>query len=201
MGSAKTMNLLAVAHTYRAQGKRVRLLKPRVDERFSERSIVSRSGLQIEADELLAPGTVLDAASYAGLACVLVDEAQFLTPFVVEQLRSLTLNPGVPVICYGLRTDFRGRLFPGSQRLMELADNIEEVKVTCALCEKKATMNMRSIGGRPTREGAQVQLGAEESYAPVCFRCYDERLPMFAAGGSAGVGGAAETGSGGGGSA
>ncbi len=125
---------------------------------------------------------------------MLVDEAQFLTPFVVEQLRALTLS-GVPVICYGLRSDFRGRLFPGSQRLFELADNIEEVKVTCAHCNKKAGFNMRSVNGQPTREGAQVQLGAEEAYAPVCFRCYNERLPLTDA--RAGAEAEAEAGAGG----
>jgi thymidine kinase len=177
MGSAKTLNLLAVAHNYRSQGKRVLLLKPRLDSRFSPAAIVSRAGLEATADLLVSPGDVLDSGAFAGLDCVLVDEAQFLEPALVDQLRALTLTHNVPVICYGLRTDFRTRLFPGSQRLLELADSIEEVKVTCQFCNRKAVYNMRFVNAEPTMLGAQVELGAEERYAATCFRCYSERLP------------------------
>jgi thymidine kinase len=178
MSSAKTLNLLAVAHNYRSQGKRVLLLKPRIDDRFSERAIVSRSGLKAEADVLLDADSVLDPTTFEGLDCVLVDEAQFLSSFLVEQLRALTLTHQVPVICYGLRTDFKTRLFEGSKRLLELADSIEEVKVTCQFCNRKAIYNMRLLGGKATLEGAQVEIGADEKYAPACFRCYNERLPL-----------------------
>jgi thymidine kinase len=177
MGSAKTLNLLAVAHNYRAQGKRVMLLKPRLDDRFGAAHIASRAGLKAEADLLLDAATDLDPKLFDGVDCVLVDEAQFLSPHVIEQLRSLTKTHNVPVICYGLRSDFRTRLFPGSQRLLELADAIEEVKVTCQFCNRKAIYNMRFAGGKPTLSGAQVELGAEESYLPVCFTCWDARLP------------------------
>lgn len=178
MGSAKTMNLLAVAHNYRSQGKRVMLLKPRLDTRFSNRAIVSRSGLSIEADLLLDRASELDPADFEGLACVLVDEAQFLSEAVVEQLRALTLRPGVPVICYGLRTDFQSRLFEGSKRLLELADSIEEVKVTCQFCNRKAILNMRLVDGKATLRGEQIVLGGDESYAPACFACFQERAPL-----------------------
>jgi thymidine kinase len=178
MGSAKTMNLLAVAHNYRSQGKRVMLLKPRLDTRFSSRAIVSRSGLSIEADLLLDRDSTLEPRDFEGLACVLVDEAQFLSEPLVEQLRDLTLRPGVPVICYGLRTDFQSRLFEGSKRLLELADSIEEVKVTCQYCNRKAILNMRLVDGTPTLSGEQILLGGEESYAPACFTCFRERLPL-----------------------
>lgn len=177
MGSAKTMNLLAVAHNYRSQGKRVVLLKPRLDNRFSDRAIVSRSGLSIDADVLLERTTRLEPKDFEGLACVLVDEAQFLSAELIEQLRDLTLRPGVPVICYGLRTDFQSRLFEGSKRLMELADSIEEVKVTCQFCNRKAILNMRFVDGKPTLSGEQIVLGGDESYAPTCFTCFAERLP------------------------
>ena len=103
-----------------------------------------------------------------------VDEAQFLPPAVIEDLRRITVDPGVPVICYGLRTDFRTRLFPAAQRLMELADRIEEVKVTCQYCAKKAICNLRFVNGTPTVRGPQIQLGADEHYAPVCWNHYDE---------------------------
>ena len=174
MDSAKSMNLLAVAHNYRKQGKRVILMKPRLDVRFGSGKISSRSGLEADADLLIDDDTVLDPSEFRGLDCILVDEAQFLPPAMIEDLRRLTVDPGVPVICYGLRTDFRTRLFPAAQRLMELADGIEEVKVTCQYCQKKAICNLRFVNGTPTVVGPQIQLGAEEAYAPVCWAHYDE---------------------------
>jgi thymidine kinase len=174
MDSAKSMNLLAVAHNYRKQGKRVLLVKPRLDDRFGAGKVSSRSGLEAEADLMVDEDTQLDPHDFVGLDCVLVDEAQFLPPSIIEDLRRITVDPGVPVICYGLRTDFRTRLFPGAQRLMELADGIEEVKVTCQYCHKKAICNLRFVNGTPTVVGPQIQLGAEETYAPVCWAHYDE---------------------------
>jgi thymidine kinase len=186
MSSAKTLNLLAVAHNYRSQGKKVLLIKPRLDSRFGVEAIVSRSGLQAEADLLVDADSQLDRGRFEGLDCVLVDEAQFLSPRVVEQLRSITRTHRIPVICYGLRTDFRTGLFAGSQRLLELADSIEEVKVTCQFCNHKAIFNMRIVNGQPTREGAQVVLGADETYVPVCHGCYADRLDIGATPGSPG---------------
>lgn len=178
MDSAKTLNLLAVAHNYRSQGKRVLLLKPRLDDRFGAAAIASRAGLHAEADLLVDPDSTLDPELFAGVDCVLVDEAQFLSAAVIEQLRVLTRD-GPPVICYGLRTDFRTRLFEGSRRLLELADSIEEVKVTCQFCNRKAIFNLRVEGGVAATEGAQIQLGGSESYAPACFNCYNARTRMF----------------------
>lgn len=174
MDSAKSMNLLAVAHNYRKQGKRVLLMKPRLDTRFGAAKISSRSGLEADADVMLDQDSRLDPRDYAGLDCILVDEAQFLAPMIIDDLRRITVEPGVPVICYGLRTDFRTKLFPGAQRLMELADGIEEVKVTCQYCAKKAICNLRFVNGTPTTVGPQIQLGADEQYAPVCWAHYDE---------------------------
>jgi thymidine kinase len=174
MDSAKSMNLLAVAHNYRKQGKKVLLVKPRLDTRFGAAKISSRCGLEADADLMVDEDSVLDPRDFANLDCVLVDEAQFLAPNVIEDLRRITVDPGVPVICYGLRTDFQTKLFPGAQRLMELADRIEEVKVTCQYCAKKAICNLRFVNGSPTVVGPQVQLGADEHYAPVCWAHYDE---------------------------
>src|SRR4051794_22571459 len=174
MDSAKSMNLLAVAHNYRKQGKKVLLVKPRLDTRFGATKISSRSGLEAEADLMVDQDSSLDPREFAGLDCVLVDEAQFLSPSIIEDLRRITVDPGVPVICYGLRTDFQTKLFPGSRRLMELADGIEEVKVTCQYCQKKAICNLRFVNGSPTVHGPQIQLGADEHYAPVCWSHYDE---------------------------
>src|SRR3990167_2023761 len=153
MDSAKSLNLLAVAHNYRKQGKRILLMKPRLDTRFGAATISSRAGLQAEADVVGDEDTQLDPRDFANLDCVLVDEAQLLPPAVIEDLRRITVDPGVPVICYGLRTDFRTRLFPGAQRLMELAEGIEEIKVTCQYCKKKAICNLRFVNGTPTVRG------------------------------------------------
>jgi thymidine kinase len=172
MDSAKTLNLLAVAHNYRKQGKRVALLKPRLDDRWAQSAIISRSGLSHEADLLVDADTILPVDTLGQMDCILVDEAQFLSAFVVEQLRQLTHSHRVPVICYGLRTDFRTRLFPGSCRLFELADSIEEVKVTCQLCNRKAVFNLRRDGARG---GPQIQLGGDEAYIPVCWQHYQEQ--------------------------
>ncbi len=175
MDSAKTLNLLAVAHNYRKQGKRCLLLKPQLDTRFGTNTIGSRSGLATEADLIVGEDTPLPASLFVDTHCVLVDEAQFLSPAAVEALRRATVDPGVPVICYGLRTDFRTRLFPGAQRLMELADRIEEVKVTCQYCNSKAVCNLRLQNGKAALDGPTIQLGDTE-YHPVCWRHYDEAV-------------------------
>jgi len=175
MDSAKSMNLLAVAHNYKKQGKKVLLVKPRLDDRFGQQTITSRCGLEAMADVLVDSADDLAPHLSPELDCVLVDEAQFLDPSVIDALRRATHELRVPVICYGLRTDFRTRLFPGSQRLLELADSIEEIKVTCQHCDKKAVFNLRTQDGVGVTDGPQVQLGAEDSYAPVCWGCYQER--------------------------
>ena len=187
MDSAKTLNLLAVAHNYRSQGKRVLLVKPRLDDRFGAAAIRSRAGVEAEADLLVDPDSVLDPAVFAGIDCVLVDEAQFLSARLVEQLRALTQG-GPPVICYGLRTDFRTGLFEGSRRLLELADSIEEVKVTCQFCNRKAIFNLRMQAGPGAAaeragelDGPQVELGGNDRYAPACFACYNARTGLFPA--------------------
>ncbi len=177
MDSAKTLNLLAVAHNYRKQGKQVVLAKPALDDRFGDRSIASRAGLREDTDLLLQADTVLDLESLRDVDCILVDEAQFLSPAMIDQLRLITLRLNVPVICYGLRTDFQTRGFPGSIRLMEVADSIEEVKVTCQYCGRKAVFNLRSADGEAVVDGEQISLGDEE-YSPVCGHHYVERVGL-----------------------
>lgn len=180
MGSAKTLNLLAVRHNYEAQGKKVLLLKPALDDRFGAETVRSRAGMEYRADLMVGPDTVLDFESFRGLYCVLVDECQFLSASVVEQLRELTRVMDIPVIAYGLRTDFRRRLFEGSARLMELADSLEEIKTTCRFCNRKAVFNLRhDAEGRALLEGPTVQLGAEAGYSPVCHPCYQERTVLM----------------------
>lgn len=177
MGSAKTLNLLAVRHNYVQQGKKVLLIKPSLDERFGNQTIRSRAGLEHPADLMVEADTRLDPEQFRGLSCVLVDECQFLSAFVVEQLRELTRSMNIPVIAYGLRTDFRTRLFEGSRRLLELADAIEEVKTTCRFCNRKAVLNLRhDAEGRALVDGPTVLLGTEECYSPTCYECYHSRV-------------------------
>lgn len=172
MGSAKTLNLLAVAHSYQLQNKKVLILKPGLDTRFGQDLVKSRSGLEKRADLLVSESTRLDPGLLEGIQCILVDEAQFLAPDFVDHMRDVTREHNIPVICYGLRTDFRTELFPGSKRLLELSDTIEEVKNTCHYCNRKAIFNMRLVDGVGVTRGPQVMLGAEETYYPVCPVCY-----------------------------
>jgi thymidine kinase len=183
VSSAKTLNLLAVAHNYRQQGKEVLLVKPALDTRFGLDAIKTRAGLEMPADVLApADGKILLPA-LDDITCILVDEAQFLHPDAIDQLRFITHAavdpkpmPGIPVICYGLRTDFRRQLFPASQRLLELADSLEEIKTICHYCLRKAIFNLKLLDGKPTLAGPSVELGCEEKYLPVCANCYDAQF-------------------------
>jgi thymidine kinase len=172
VGSAKTHILLAVAHNYRAQGKKVLLMKPELDTRFGKAPIRSRSGLEKDADVLISHEMVIADLCYDHVTCILVDEAQFLSCRHVDEFREISARLNIPVICYGLRTDFRRCLFEGSRRLLEIADSIEEIKSTCHYCNRKAIFNMRHVNGAASLDGPVVQLGAEESYYPVCYSCY-----------------------------
>mmetsp|Transcript_105948 Transcript_105948/g.309870 ORF Transcript_105948/g.309870 Transcript_105948/m.309870 type:complete len:254 (+) Transcript_105948:96-857(+) len=176
MSSAKTLNLLAAAHSYEMQSKRVVVMKPKLDTRFGEDTVQSRAGLDRKADRLLTADSTFPPESLQGASCVLVDEAQFLHPRVVERLRDVATTQHIPVICYGLRTDFRSRLFPGSQRLMELADAIEEIKTTCSFCNRKAIMNLKKVDGVASMDGPTVCLGCEEMYAPACYQHFCEQI-------------------------
>ncbi len=176
VSSAKTLNLLAVAYNYKQQGKKVLLIKPAFDNRFGEESIRSRAGLEQKADLLVSETTKITDSALEGISCVLVDEAQFLGIQIINQLREISVFKNIPVICYGLRADFRSELFEGSKRLLELADTIEEIKTTCAFCNRKAIMNLKHSNGVATIEGPSVDLGAEEKYFPACYSCYHEQL-------------------------
>jgi thymidine kinase len=176
VGSAKTLNLLAVAHNYRYQKKKVLLMKPDLDTRFGKERIKSRAGLEMDADVLIQTVASLSEIDYTEVDCVLVDEAQFLSVAVIDELRRITLDYGIPVICYGLRTDFKSFLFDGSRRLMEVADSIEEVKATCHYCDRKSIMNLKHVDGVATNEGPSVDLGAEEKYFPTCYKCYRKEI-------------------------
>ena len=163
MGSSKTANAIMVQYNYTERHQRVLMVKPRLDTRDGERTVMSRCGLQSECvfvEEL----PEMDVAQYD---CVIVDEAQFLTREQVQLLVHIVDDLGVPVIAYGLRTDFQGNFFEGSQWLMAWADTIEEVKTIC-WCGKKAICNARVVDGKVIREGDQILLGGSSQYVSLC---------------------------------
>ncbi len=170
MNAGKSTAMLQVAHNYEEQGQAVRLYTAAIDSRYGVGRVTSRLGPQRQVDIFDADTDFL--ADAPRVACVLVDEAQFLTTDQAKQLHQLAQVKGVPVICYGLRTDFRGEPFPGSIYLLALADDIEELKNICT-CGKKATMNIRvDDQGVRLREGEQVCIGGNEHYRQACGRCF-----------------------------
>lgn len=179
MGSSKTSNLLMVAHNYQSQLKKVCLLKPSIDTRYNSSKIVSRiEGIEKDVDILINDDTdLLSEIDTTNLYCILVDEAQFLLDKHIEQLRALTKL--VPVICYGLRTDFTGHLFTGSKRLLELADTIEEIKTICTVCNRKAIINAKYHINNNTKNIIKngdciIDIGDEDKYIPLCWICWDK---------------------------
>lgn len=174
MNSGKSIEVLRTAHNYEEQGKRVLLLTPAIDDRYGVGSITSRIGLSKEAVIVTEELDLYELAREKRPHCVLVDEAQFLSEAQVKALCAVVDELNIPVIAYGLRSDFLGHLFEGSYHLLALADQIEEVKAVCWRCQRKATMNMRMQGGVPVFEGKQIMIGGNESYLPVCRKCYGE---------------------------
>ena len=174
MGSSKTAQALITKYNYEENDMSAWLLKPSTDTRDGAAIVRSRIGLEATA-QIATPDTDVyalfrDTRAYH-CNVVIVDECQFLTPAQIEGLRRIVDDFDVPVLCFGLRTDFLTRLFPGSMRLMELADCIEEIKTMCD-CGAKATVNARISDGLIVTEGAQVVLGGNDSYIAMCHRCY-----------------------------
>lgn len=170
MNAGKSTALLQVAHNYEEQGQKVRLFTAAIDHRYGSGKITSRLGPQRDAEVFDQHYNFL--AQVPQVNCLLIDEAQFLTPQQVRQLHQLAQVQGVPVICYGIRSDFVGEPFPGSAYLLSLADDIEELKNICA-CGKKATMNIRvDAQGKRVTHGEQVDIGGNERYLHACGRCF-----------------------------
>lgn len=170
MNAGKSTALLQVAHNYEEQGQTVLLYTAAIDSRYGVGRVTSRLGPQREVATFDADTNFL--ARVPQVACVLIDEAQFLSTAQVQQLHQLAQVKGVPVICYGLRTDFKGDPFPGSAYLLGLADDIEELKNICS-CGKKATMNIRvDERGRRIKDGEQISIGGNEQYRQACGRCF-----------------------------
>ena len=165
MGSSKTANAIMVQYNYHERGQNALMVKPRLDSRDGERIVGSRSGLSAPCIYM----EELDSVDLSAYNCIIVDEAQFLKKEQVAQLVKIVDEMNIPVICYGLRADFRGELFEGSTWLMAWADTIEEIKTVC-WCGRKATCNARVVDGKVAREGEQIVLGGNESYVALCRR-------------------------------
>lgn len=197
MNSGKSTGLLQVAFNYEERGHRVLLAKPEVDTR-GDSTILSRLGVAREVDMLIGPGdrvremfarqaagddptALLEHVDQKPVACLLVDEAQFLAPEQVDELFRIAATDNVPVLAYGIRTDFRTLAFPGARRLLEIAHSLEELKTICR-CGRKAVFNSRRVGDEIVFDGEQVAVdGVEVRYESLCGPCYlaasDGRLP------------------------
>lgn len=176
MNSGKTRMLLSVAHNYREVGSEVFIIKPVVDLKAGDR-LLSRAGEELEVDLLLdGDATVFSTIKnlQKEIGCVLVDEAQFLSPDQVDELLQVVVELDIPVIAFGLRIDFRREVFPGSRRLFELAHSLEELKTICwNNCGRKAIYNGRMVGGEFVTEGDQVAIdGLDAEYHSLCAHCY-----------------------------
>lgn len=175
MNCGKSSALMQVAHNYNENDKKVVVIKSIVDTKGQD-FLESRIGLKRKVDILLKKDESLAKYNdlFNDISCILVDEAQFLEPNQVQELWVITKKRDIPVICYGLKTDFRGKLFAGSKRLLELADQLEEL-VTICRCGNKAKFNARSINGKYTLDGNEIVIDGssdEIKYTPLCGECY-----------------------------
>jgi len=180
MNAGKSTVLLQSSYNYQERGMRTLVFLPSVDTRSGLGRVRSRIGLEAPAEVLAPTDNLLNRVRHehasAPVACVLVDEAQFLTRAQVEQLGDVADTLDIPVLCYGLRTDFQAQLFPGSAALLALADELTELKTICH-CGRKATMNLRlGIDGRAAREGAQIEIGGNDRYVAMCRRHFKAAL-------------------------
>ena len=179
MNAGKSTTLLQADFNYRERGMATMLFTAKIDDRYAAGTITSRIGLDQSATSFDAAtdiaAIVAERHAQEDVACVLVDEAQFLTARQVDQLAHLADVVGIPVLAYGLRTDFQGQLFEGSARLLALADSLVELKSVCE-CGRKATMNLRvDAAGRAVAHGAQTEIGGNDRYVALCRKHFTER--------------------------
>ena len=177
MGSSKSAQALITQFNYEELGMTAWLIKPSTDTRDGADIIRSRIGLQRSAQIITPEQNILEEYRKIGARSVVIaDEAQFFTPEQIDQLRELVDSEDVPVLCFGLRTDFLTHFFPGARRLMELADSITEIKTVCA-CGRKATVNARiDARGRIVTHGDQLLLGGNDSYIAMCHKCWKQKI-------------------------
>ena len=182
MNCGKTTALLQSVQNYESRGMRVLVLKPLVDTK-GNKNITSRIGLEREVDHLIKNNENLYdylSKNIEDISCIFVDEAQFLNPKQVDQLLLVVVDFDIPIICYGLRTDFNGDAFPGSPRLLEIAHTIEELKTVC-YCGNKATFNARLVNGKFTFDGDQLAIDGEDNvtYESLCPKCYFDKKRKY----------------------
>lgn len=177
MGSSKSAQALITKFNYEERGMSVWLIKPSIDTRDGANIIRSRIGLESEAEIITPESSIVERYHQLGQRDVIIaDEAQFFTPAQIDELRYLVDEDNLPVLCFGLRTDFLTHFFPGAQRLMELADSLTEIKTVCE-CGRKATVNARIDGaGRIVTQGGQVLLGGNDSYIAMCHQCWKRKI-------------------------
>ncbi len=178
MGSSKTAQALITKFNYEERGMRVWLIKPALDDRDGAVILKSRIGLAAECTTVAPEDNIYDMFTKEEHRAdvIISDECQFFTPENIDQMRRIVDELDVPVLCFGLRTDFLTKLFPGSMRLFELADSISEIKTICS-CGKKASVNARiDENGRIVTKGSQVMLGGNDSYIAMCHRCYKKGI-------------------------
>ena len=177
MGSSKSAQALITKFDYEELGMTVWLIKPSTDTRDGADIVKSRIGLAARAQIITPDQNIADEYRKLDTYDVIIaDEAQFFTPAQIDQLRALVDEDDIPVLCFGLRTDFLTHLFPGSQRLMELSDSLTEIKTVCA-CGRKATVNARiDEAGRVITQGDQVFLGGNDSYVAMCHKCWVDKI-------------------------
>jgi len=177
MGSSKSAQALITQFNYEELGMKVWLIKPSIDDRDGKNIIRSRIGLQREAQVITPEEDILETfKSIPDVDVIIADEAQFFTPAQIDQLRTIVDDEDLPVLCFGLRTDFLTHFFPGAQRLMELADSLTEIKTVCA-CGRKATVNARiGADGKIVTEGGQILLGGNDSYVAMCHKCWKNKI-------------------------
>ena len=177
MGSSKTANALITKFNYEERGMKVWLIKPSIDVRDGADVVKSRIGLSSKA-EVITPDKdiVAEFNTHPDYDVIITDECQFFTPAQIDQLRKIVDEKNIPVLCYGLRTDFLTHLFPGSSRLFEVADSITEIKTICE-CGKKAIVNARIDGeGKVVTEGGQILIGGNDSYIAMCHACWQNAI-------------------------
>lgn len=178
MGSSKTAQALITKFNYEERGMKVWIAKPSIDNRDGQNIIQSRIGLKTEAYVISSDENIYRTFQMLKerYDVIIIDEAQFLTEEQVNQLGNIVMQLKVPVMCFGLKTDFQTKMFPGSKRLFEIAESISEIKTICK-CGKKATVNARIDNfGNIITEGEQVELGGNDKYIAMCYRCYCEAI-------------------------
>ena len=177
MGSSKSAQALITKFNYEELGMKVWLIKPSIDDRDGADIVKSRIGLLCHAIIMTPEMNILEEYKKAGVYdVIIVDEAQFMTPKQIDELREIVDFQGIPVLCFGLRTDFLTHFFPGAQRLMELADSITEIKTVCS-CGRKATVNARiDEKGNVVTQGGQIMLGGNDSYIAMCHKCWKMKI-------------------------